>query len=106
MPIRFINRDEIFDIDVNGSIVKVKQMWPQSDLFLLNKHRMKLATDGRKEDLDAIFAILKKFIVEFTTAPDGWNVDLCLENISGNDLAKLMDMMVSKSAFDKDEEKN
>ena len=106
MVVRYIDPEKIYDIDVNGTIFKVKQIFPQSDIFLLNIHRMKVAATGQEEDYRAICDIIAKYVIEIDNAPEGCDVRKCLECMDANDMTKLLTLMQEKSTFSEAEEKN
>ena len=106
MVVRYIDPDKIYDIDVNGTIFKVKQIFPQSNIFLLNSHRMKVAAKGEEEDYKAIRDIMLKYVVEIDNQPEGWDVAKSLKYLDTNDMTKLLTLMQEKSTFSEAEEKN
>lgn len=106
MVVRYVDPDKIYDIDVNGTIFKVKQIFPQSNIFLLNTHRMKVATTGQAVDYEAICKIMEKYVVEIDNQPEGWDVAKSLKFLDANDMTELIVLMREKSTFSEAEEKN
>ena len=106
MPVRYIDPEKEFEIEVNGTIFTVTQIFPQSDIFLLNSLRMNVAANGKSEDYKALVNIMKKYVKSIDLCPPNWDVEKCLTYMDAIDMTKLLALMQEKSTFEEHEEKN
>lgn len=106
MPIRYIDPEKIYDIKINGTNVKAKQIYPQGDFFKMEKCRLSFVRDGEQSHVDDLIALLLKYVLDIDNLPDGFDVKKGLEFMTAGDLLDLSIVLTNKSTFTKDEEKN
>jgi len=106
MPIRYINPDEIFEININGTIVKAKQIYPQGDFFKMERCRLAYVRISEQKHTDAVVELLLKYVIEIDNLPDGWDIKKGLDFMAGEDLMDLSIALTNRSTFTEEEEKN